>query len=220
MRSERVFIPGPAGRLEALVERPVRPAAVSAVAVCCHPHPLFGGTLHSKVVHALARAAGQAGVPAVRFNFRGVGGSDGRYGDGNGETADARAVASWARQEFGAGRIWALGFSFGGLVAWRLAQSPDTGRLVMVAPPVARLGPAAPQGPECPWLVVQGDRDELVDHETVAGWARRAVPAPQLRLLPGADHFFHGRTTELRQVVAEWLRQTNGAAEAAPPVSR
>lgn len=203
-QAERVFVEGPAGPLEALVEVPADAAPV-VVAVCCHPHPLFGGTMQNKVVHTLARAALDLGVPAVRFNFRGVAGSVGAYDHGVGETEDALAVADWARQRFGATRLWSLGFSFGSFVAYGLAQRRAAERLVLVAPPVQRFDFSRLSPPACTWLVVQGDQDELVNHESVLAWTHEVAPAPRVELFPGADHFFHGRITELRERVRGWL---------------
>jgi hypothetical protein len=204
--AERLFIDGPAGPIEALLERPAD-LVPGRVAVCCHPHPLFGGTMQNKVVHALARAALDCGVPAIRFNFRGVGGSQGAYDNGIGETADALAVADWATGTLGADRLCAMGFSFGSFVAYGLALSRGADRLVTVAPPVQRFDFSQSAAPRCPWLVVQGDSDELVNHESVLEWTRTLDPAPQLRLFEGADHFFHGRITALREAVAAWLRE-------------
>jgi alpha/beta superfamily hydrolase len=203
-QAERLFIDGPAGPLEAVLERPAE-AAPGVCAVCCHPHPLFGGTMQNKVVHALARAALDRGVPAVRFNFRGVGGSHGAYDQGIGETDDALAVAQWAAGELGVSRLWALGFSFGSFVAYGLSLARGAERLVTVAPPVQRFDFSQLATPRHPWLVVQGDADELVNHDSVLGWTRTLDPPPQVTILPGADHFFHGRITELRERVGEWL---------------
>jgi alpha/beta superfamily hydrolase len=204
--AQRLFIEGPAGPLEALVERP--PETVPGVfAVCCHPHPLFGGTMQNKVVHALARAVLDCGVAAIRFNFRGVGGSGGGYDNGVGETDDALAVAQWGAQEFGADRLWSTGFSFGSFVAYGLAVSRGAQRLVTVAPPVQRFDFSQLAVPSCPWLVVQGDEDELVNHDSVQQWTHSLSPPPQVRIFPGADHFFHGRIADLREAVAGWLRE-------------
>lgn len=202
---DRVFIEGPAGPIEAIVERPAAALPADTVAICCHPHPLFGGTMQNKVVHTLARVARDLGVPAIRFNFRGVGGSAGRYDHGEGETDDALAVADWGRATFGAAQLWAMGFSFGSFMAYRVAVARGARRLLTVAPPVQRFDFSALPVPECPWLIVQGDDDELVDHETVTAWSGRLVPAPQVTVFAGADHFFHGRIAELRDVVREWL---------------
>ena len=202
--AQNVTIDGPAGPIEALLERTAG-ASTGLIAVCCHPHPLYGGTMQNKVVHTLARAAQELGVTSIRFNFRGVGRSGGAYDNGVGETADAAAVADWGRRELGAARLWTFGFSFGSYVALRLAALREAERLVTVAPPVRRFDFARLPVPSCPWLVVQGDADELVDHEAVQGWTRSLAPAPEVRVVPRAGHFFHGRLTELRAVVGEWL---------------
>lgn len=200
----KLAIAGPAGPIEALLETPPG-ARDGVVAVCCHPHPLYGGALQNKVVHTLARAAQDRGVASLRFNFRGVGASAGTYDDGRGETDDAAAVVDWAAKELGALRLWAMGFSFGSFVAFRLAAERGAELLVTVAPPVQRFDFARLAVPRCPWLVIQGDRDELVDHESVRGWTGRVQPAPEVRILPGAEHFFHGRLTEMRALLGDWL---------------
>jgi len=201
---EKVAIAGPAGAIEAMIERPPQ-ARAEIVAVCCHPHSLYGGTMQNKVVHTLARACQDHRVPTVRFNFRGVGMSAGEYDDGVGESEDAAVVADWAREATGATRLWSLGFSFGGFVAYRLATLRDAAALVTVAPPVQRFDFTRLAVPRCPWLVAQGDSDELVDHERVQNWARDLEPPPEIRMLSGAEHFFHGRLTELRAILGAWL---------------
>jgi uncharacterized protein len=207
----KLSIAGPAGPIESLIEQP-HGAAAGIVAVCCHPHPLYGGTMQNKVVHTLARAAQDQGVTSLRFNFRGVGASGGKYDDAVGETDDAIAVADWCRRELGADRLWALGFSFGSYVAFRLAAARDARLLVTVAPPVQRFDFTQLQVPPCPWLVVQGDADEVVNHEAVLDWTRALEPAPEVEILPGAEHFFHGRLTAVRSLVGEWLGRHRDAA--------
>jgi alpha/beta superfamily hydrolase len=207
----KVVIRGPAGAIEGMIERPAD-ARGDVVAVCCHPHPLYGGAMQNKVVHTLARSCQDQRVVTVRFNFRGVGASEGAYDDGAGEGEDAAAVADWARGETGAARLWSLGFSFGGFVAYRLATLRDAALLVTVAPPVQRFDFATLAVPRCPWLVLQGDADELVDHARVLAWTKSVVPPPEVRILPGAEHFFHGRLTEMRTILGAWL-----AAQAEKP---
>ena len=201
---EKLVIDGPAGPIEALLERPPE-ARTDLIAVCCHPHPLYGGTMQNKVVHTLARAAQDQRVASLRFNFRGAGASVGTHDNGAGESDDAAAVADWAKAELGAARLWSLGFSFGGFVAYRLATLRDAAALVTVAPPVRRFDFATLAVPRCPWLVAQGDKDELVDHEAVLTWTGSVDPPPLVRILPGAEHFFHGRLTLLRSLVGDWL---------------
>jgi alpha/beta superfamily hydrolase len=156
-------------------------------------------------VHTLARSCQDQRVASVRFNFRGVGASEGKYDDGAGESEDAAAVADWARRETGASRLWSLGFSFGGFVAYRLATLREASLLVTVAPPVQRFDFATLAVPHCPWLVLQGDADELVDHERVLAWTKSVSPPPEVRLFAGGEHFFHGRLTEMRTVLGTWL---------------
>jgi alpha/beta superfamily hydrolase len=203
-RIEKLTIDGPAGLIEAMIERPPE-AREGMIAICCHPHPLYGGAMQNKVVHTLARAAQDRQVTSLRFNFRGVGASAGVHDDGVAESEDAAFLSDWCRQELGATRQWSFGFSFGSFVAFRLATARDMDLLVTVAPPVQRFDFATLAVPRCPWLVIQGDRDELVDHEAVRGWTRTVAPAPEVRILAGAEHFFHGRLTELRSVLGVWL---------------
>jgi len=201
---ETVTIAGPAGDLEALLEIPAD-AAGSRVAVICHPHPVYGGTMANKVVHMLAKSFTERGVPALRFNFRGVGTSAGAYSEGAGETQDALAAMDWAARRFPGAALWAAGFSFGGAIAVRAAVACDAKRLVTVAPAVHRFAVAGAELPRCPWLLVQGDSDELVDAGEIQRWVATLEHPPQLVLLPGVDHFFHGRLNQLRAVVQEWL---------------
>ena len=198
-----VVIAGPAGRLEALVEELAAPARL--VAVVCHPHPLFGGTMHNKVVHTLARALRAGGAATVRFNFRGVGASEGTHDGGAGETGDALAAVRFARERWpGLGLVLA-GFSFGAVVAIRAAAAAGPLWLITVAPAVDRveLGDAAL--PECDWLIVQGEADDVVDPAAVRNWQARHASRARLRMLPGVGHFFHGRLHELQDCIrAEW----------------
>jgi alpha/beta superfamily hydrolase len=198
-------IAGPAGALEARIEDPTSGSAPPVCGVVCHPHPLYGGTMQNKVVHTVARAMQERGAPTVRFNFRGVGGSAGQYDAGRGELEDALAVCAWARANWGCEALWLAGFSFGAAVALEAAAVVRPAALVTVAPPVGRIIVSAVARPPCPWLVVQGDRDELIDVETVRRWAGEFEIPPRLVELPGAEHFFHGRLGELRAVVLAFL---------------
>ena len=208
--AERVQIAGPAGKIEAVVEDleigGLRDGAPSACGVVCHPHPLFGGTMDNKVVTTLARALQQCEIPTVRFNFRGVGASTGTFDDGHGETLDLEAVADWAKSRWPGRDLVAAGFSFGAYVAMRLSAKRALGRLITVAPPVSRFDFSGFIGPTCPWLVVQGDADELVDPAAVSEWAKTRKPPPHLVMLPGVGHFFHGHLPELRDTVMREIR--------------
>jgi hypothetical protein len=173
--------------------------------VICHPHPLHGGTMQNKVVHTLAGAMRQSAIPTVRFNFRGVGGSGGVYADGVGEVDDALAAIDWARARWNCETLWLAGFSFGSAVALQACAAAAPAALITVAPPVGRLQVDPVARPGCPWLVVQGDRDELVDFATVQAWVNAWDPPPEFAAIHGAEHFFHGRLGELRTVVVDFL---------------
>ena len=206
---QAAVITGPAGDLEARIEDPV-PAGEprSAVGVVCHPHPLHGGTMQNKVVHTVARAMQEAGAATVRFNFRGVGQSGGRYAAGAGEVDDAAAVIEWTRRHFDCDALWLAGFSFGAAVALQVAaREARPQRLVTIAPPVGRIITDPIARPGCPWLIVQGDHDELVDCASVRKWAGTYAPAPELLVIEGAEHFFHGKLTELREGILRFLRR-------------
>lgn len=198
-----LVIDGPAGSLEALLEDPG--ADGRHFAVVCHPHPLHGGTMHNKVVHTLARALQEQGMPTLRFNYRGVGASAGAYDDGRGETEDALAVIAWGRRSWPGAQLVLAGFSFGAAVALRAALAAGAAQLITVAPAITHPG-AAPLRPACPWLLVAGDADDLVDFGQLRAWAAAFQPPPTLRVLAGGDHFFHGRLQELRAAVSEHLR--------------
>jgi alpha/beta superfamily hydrolase len=148
----------------------------------------------------------ELGAPTVRFNFRGVGGSAGTHDQGEGEIDDVTAVAGWARRRWHCEALWLAGFSFGAAVALRAASRLRPHCLVTVAPPVGRLGlEQRPPRPTADWLIVQGDADELVDAGEVSRWANAYDPAPNIAILAGAEHFFHGRLAELRDTVIGFL---------------
>jgi len=203
--TETLTIDGPAGLLEALLETPQQ-GALAGAAVVCHPHPQHGGTMQNKVVHTLSRAFTHCNFLALRFNFRGVGKSEGRFDDGEGELLDALAAIAWLRQRAPGSPLWIAGFSFGAAMAVRaaIASSPDG--LVSIAPAVSRFAGNLTSQPLCPWLVLQGDQDELVDIEETIEWLNNLEPGPELEVLSGAEHFFHGRLVTLRNSVEQFLR--------------
>jgi len=211
--NEHRSIAGPAGVLEAIVEDTGVPAV--SYAVICHPHPLYGGSMENKVVTTLVRALHDVGISTLRFNFRGVGASAGIFDQGVGETADAGAVASWGAGHWPGRTLVLAGFSFGGYVALRLALERNTARLITVAPAIQYLDASITRTPTCPWLIVQGDADDVVDPNAVTAWAAGLNPAPHLVVLPGVGHFFHGRLQELRDAVSREIR-SDRAASAAP----
>lgn len=201
-REQPLRIPGPAGPIEALLEDP-QAEPRSGFGVVCHPHPLFGGSMTNKVVHTVARALQEQGMPTLRFNYRGVGQSAGQYDAGDGETADALAVVAWGRERWQGVPLTLAGFSFGSMVALLAAPAAQPAEIITVAPAVSNTRVSAVERPACPWLIIQGTADELVDYLQVEAFAARFVPPPALRLLPGVDHFFNRRLGELRQAVLQ-----------------
>jgi alpha/beta superfamily hydrolase len=207
-RAQPLLIDGPAGALEAVLEDPqvsAPPGEPAGFAVVCHPHPLHGGNLHNKVVHTLARACQERGMPTLRFNYRGVGASSGSYDEGRGETQDALAVIAAGRQRWPAAALTLAGFSFGGMVSLLAAASAAPVRLISVAPAVRHVELASIVRPACPWLIVQGDADEIIACTEVQAFAARFQPPPQLLVLPGAGHFFHRRLPEVRDAAFAFL---------------
>jgi len=175
--------------------------------------------MQNKVVHTLARAMQELGVPTVRFNFRGVGGSAGAYesGGAGAELEDALAACTWARQRWNCESLWLAGFSFGSAVALHAAGVVRARALVTVAPPVGRIIVTPVARPACPWLVVQGDQDELVDVRLVRKWVGDFAPPPRLIVLPGAEHFFHGRSASCAQPCSRsWRKRRRGRPRAWP----
>jgi alpha/beta superfamily hydrolase len=204
-QTDRTAIAGPAGAIEALIEVPEAHEG-RHFGVVCHPHPLHGGTLENKVVHTVARAFVSLGAPTIRFNFRGVGASEGSYDDGAGETEDTLAVIEWGRRRWPDATLWIAGFSFGGAVAIRAAQRARPQRLIAISPAVTRLDVGSVT-PSCPWLIVQGDADDVIAPQAVLEWAAGLSPAPAVRILQGAGHFFHGRLHDLRDAVLAFMSE-------------
>ncbi len=199
------IVDGPAGRIETLLELPddVEP---TGLAIICHPHPLHGGALTNKVAHTLARVACDLNLAALRFNFRGVGKSEGEHDHGVGEVDDAAAVLASAKATY-PGPLLFAGFSFGGAVAMELARRERADYLVTIAPAVSRIDRDPTwSAPQLPWLLVQGDADELVDIQETIDFVNTLDPGPELTVLEGVDHFFHGKLTALRQLLVERLQ--------------
>ncbi|MBP7565102.1 MAG: alpha/beta hydrolase [Burkholderiaceae bacterium] len=204
-QTERLELAGAAGRIETLIDLPAGQEPLGT-AIIAHPHPLFGGTMDNKVVQTLARAFVQCGWRAVRFNFRGVGASEGTHDEGRGEADDFLAVV---RSVAPAGALCLAGFSFGSFVASRtlmeLWPARAIERLVFVGTAASRFEVAAiPQELHARTLVVHGEQDDTVPLASVLDWARpQSLP---VTVFPGGGHFFHGQLPLLKDVVARHLR--------------
>ena len=196
---------GGAGAIEALVQEHAD-ASHAAMAVVLHPHPLYGGTMHNKVVHRVAGTLFELGASVLRFNFRGVGKSAGRHDRGEGELDDARLALTWMRERHPAAQVWVAGFSFGSWVASRLAASePACEQLLLVAPPVHTQSFAEMRTSPVPKRVIQGLADDICRPENLtralAGWAE----PKQLVEVPGATHFFDKQLSQLSEAVRELM---------------
>jgi alpha/beta superfamily hydrolase len=199
--------------LEAVLKEP--DTTPRAAAVLCHPHPLFGGTMHTKAVYRAAQALNEAGLAVLRFNFRGVGASTGSHGGGVGEREDAQAALDWLEQRFPGMPLVAGGFSFGSMVA--LAVGADDPRVV------ALLGLGLPierdeaydfsflAGVPKPVLIVQGEEDEFGSGEKIAAHLAPLAPHVTLVRIPGSDHYFAERIEEMKDAVREYFTRGPGA---------
>ena len=210
-----LFIDGPAGRLEALLNAGAENATHAAVV--CHPHPLFGGTLHNKVVFHTMKALNSFGFPVLRFNFRGTGLSHGEHDNGNGEVEDVRTALDWLEAEFHLPLIFA-GFSFGAAVGLKAASSDArVEALIAVGTPVVPVAAEA-EAPriytfdflrDCvkPKLFVSGARDQFGPRGKLEALVASVAEPKKLVVIEGADHFFEGRLRELREAIESWVRQ-------------
>ena len=204
-----LFIPGPAGRLEALLN--AGESKATHAALICHPHPMFGGTMHNKVVFAAMKALNGFGFPALRFNFRGAGLSEGAHDQGEGEQADVEAALNWLDGEYHLPIIFA-GFSFGAATGLR-ACCPDPRVVALIS-----LGtPAQVEGrlyayrflAECkkPKLFISGEQDQYGPVEQIRAVVAAAAEPKKLVLVPDADHFFEGKLDRVRNEIRQWVSQ-------------
>lgn len=207
---QSLFIEGPAGRLDALLNRGADDATYSALV--CHPHPVYGGTLHNKVVFHAMKALNHFGFPVLRFNFRGAGMSEGKHDNGEGEADDVRAALDWLDREFHLPLIFA-GFSFGAAVGSRVA-CPDSRvkAVVSLGTPVAAVESRSYaldflQSCAKPKLFVSGEHDQYGSGAQLNKLVE-SVPEPKkLVIVAGADHFFEGHLPELREVIEAWIEK-------------
>lgn len=213
--SGTLTLAGPAGGLEVAVDLPEDDATpLPLVAIVCHPLPTEGGTMHNKVVTMAARSLRELGATTVRFNFRGTGASQGVFDEGPGELADLEAVAAWVREQRPGDALWLAGFSFGAYVTLRAAEALQPALLISIAPPAGRWDFGAIATPTMPWLVIQGEADEIVDPEAVYAWLAKLKADPQLVRMPDTSHFFHRKLMDLRGAIKHgvkpYLPATNG----------
>jgi uncharacterized protein len=205
-----LMLSGPAGALEVAVDLPdAEVAPLRLTVVLCHPLSTEGGSLSNKVVTMAARSLRELGATTVRFNFRGVGKSEGVFDHGNGEHDDLLAVVAWVSEQRPGDALWLAGFSFGAYVSLRAAHEIQPDALISIAPPAGRWDFDSIVLPTCPWLVIQGDEDEIVDPQAVYDWIDTLKQKPELVRMPGTSHFFHRKLIDLRGAlqhgVKHWL---------------
>ena len=187
------------------------PVSPRLVALVCHPHPQYGGTLHNKVVFRVAKAALQAGLPALRFNFRGVGKSRGAFAGGVGERGDVRAALDYLQARFPEAPVCVMGFSFGAWVGLAVGTSdPRVGALVGLGVPVAAHEFSFLRGTSKPKLIIQGTRDEFGPCDQVEALYNSLAEPKQIHWVQDADHFFTGQLAEVQAVVRQFLLKIQG----------
>jgi len=199
-----LFIPAPHGRLEAILKEP-RAGLVHGVALVLHPHPLFGGTMHNKVVFRAAAALNDAGLVTLRLNFRGVGQSTGEHDEGRGEREDVRAGLDYLSANYSSEAITLCGFSFGARVGLEVGLSDErVSRMISIGTPVDKYDFSFLEQSSKPILFVQGDRDEYGDVDRLRELVAK-IPAPaELKVIKGAGHFFDDQLDELKAAITEW----------------
>jgi len=209
-----MLIPVSHGQLEAVLKEPTTP--LRGAAVVCHPHPLFGGTMHTKAVYRAAQALNEVGFAALRFNFRGVGASTGTHDDGYGERDDARAALDWLAARYPGVPLLSGGFSFGSLVALSVgAEDERVAALLGLGLPLLRderYDYAFLAEVTKPVLVVQGENDEFGSGELVASTLAPLGSHVSLVRVPGADHYFGTRVDELQSAISAYFTTGPGAA--------
>jgi uncharacterized protein len=211
-------LPGPAGALELAVDHPDDDTiAQPVVAVLCHPLPTEGGTMHNKVVTMAARSLRESGATTVRFNFRGTGHSEGTFDHGEGELDDLRAVVAWVYASRPEHALWLCGFSFGAYVSLRGAAELQPSLLISIAPPAGRWDFARITPPTMPWLVIQGENDEIVDPQAVYDWLEGIGADVDLVRMPDTSHFFHRKLIDLRGALRHGVQRALAKRDASEP---
>lgn len=205
--SASTYIKGMVGDIETLITQPEPVSEISPIVVISHPHPLYGGSMSNKVVHILAKSFSELGAITVRFNFRGVGKSEGKYNEGIGETEDLQAIVAELKQWRPQAPIWLAGFSFGAYVTTRAHAMIEPEKLLLVAPPVSMYAFDELAEIEIPWIVIQGGQDEVIDASAVKSWVSERENEPQLIWMEEAGHFFHGKLNDIKDsILQNWMK--------------
>jgi len=204
-KEQKAFIlQGPAGALEVLTTWPAKDLK-KRVGIICHPHPQQQGTMSNKVVTTIAKAFDRLGLPTLRFNFRGVGKSEGEFGNTIGEREDLLAIMKWVKEVLPDHEIWLAGFSFGSFIAASIANQEKVTQLLTIATTVNHYDFVSLTNIQCPWLSIVGEQDELVPIAEVESFASNPPVPMKLIVMPGVGHFFHGHLIELRELIVKEL---------------
>jgi len=198
---QQFLTPGSDGEIECLLSTPLNDATVKNIAVICHPHPLYSGSMNNKVVFTIAKTLNKHNIPVMRFNFRGVERSQGSYDNGIGEKEDLRIVSELMASLYPNKSLWLGGFSFGAYIAASMQQSLNAKHLITVAPAVTSFDFNAFPEPNCSWLLVQGLADEVIDARHVLEWANNLKKPPTIHTLEDTSHFFHRRLVDLAKII-------------------
>lgn len=201
-RTKTILIPGPCGNIEALVSESKNS---NEYAVICHPHPLHGGSMHNKVVTTIAKALDKHNINTIRFNYRGVGDSNGSYDNGVGEINDLMAVYSWGKKYFEEKSCLLAGFSFGSYICAAATKEIKPIALITLAPAISSQDYKNIPNHLCPWLFVQGEKDEVVDANKGIAWAKQHPNKPQIKLMADTSHFFHGKLQQLEEIIIAFI---------------
>jgi len=196
-----LLLQGLAGDIETLITRPDTITESTPTVVISHPHPLYGGSMTNKVVHILAKSFAEMNAITVRFNFRGVGKSQGKYDEGIGEAEDLQHLVEQLKQWRPQAPIWLAGFSFGAYVTTRAQAVVNAEKIVLVAPPVSMYPFAELKEIDVPWVVIQGGEDEVIDASAVKDWVDKRDCLPQLIWMSDTGHFFHGKLNEVKDLL-------------------
>ncbi|RLA05530.1 MAG: alpha/beta hydrolase [Gammaproteobacteria bacterium] len=202
----KLSLPGEVGNIEAILHLPrenVNNIQSGPIFICCHPHPLYGGAMSNKVVHTLCRTFSKMGLPSLRFNFRGVGESKGTHDNGIGESRDLLLLCNIMKQNWPDSPLWLAGFSFGSWVAAHTAKQVGAEQLLSIAPPVKHFDFDTFDKPDCPWLILMGEEDEIVEPQSVFDWVDSQKSPPTLIKFAETGHFFHRQLVNMGQLLQQ-----------------
>ena len=192
-----------AGNIEVLITLPENITEMTPTVIISHPHPLYGGSMTNKVVHILAKSFTELNVIVVKYNFRGVGQSEGEYDEGLGEAEDLQLLAKTIRQWRPKAPIWLAGFSFGAYVTTRAQSDIKAEKIVLVAPPVNMYPFQDLADIDIPWIVIQGGEDEVIDANAIKSWVKSRPHAPEFIWMQDAGHFFHGKLNDIKAAILQ-----------------